>query len=70
MWRLRHPDGRELRCVLRDDTEVAAGVEVQLFDGARELIYAKRCADRAGALFVANAWKQDNERGGWRAGER
>jgi hypothetical protein len=67
VWRLRHPDGRALRCVLPDDTVVAAGVEVQLFDGAGELIYAKRCADRAGALYVGNAWKEDNVRGGWGA---
>lgn len=65
VWRLKHPDGRELVCVLRDDTAVGAGVDVQLFDGAGELLYAKRCVDRAGAVFVANAWKQDNVRGGW-----
>jgi hypothetical protein len=44
---------------------VAAGVEVQLLDGAGELIDAKRCVDRAGAEFVATAWRQGNVRGGW-----
>jgi hypothetical protein len=53
-------------CVLRDDTAVGAGVDVQLVDGG-ELLYAKRCADRTGAVFVANAMKQDSIRGGWRA---
>jgi hypothetical protein len=70
VWRLRHPDGRELVCVLRDDSAAGAGFDVQLFDGAGELRYTTRCVDHAGALFVANALKQDNERGGWRAGER
>jgi hypothetical protein len=67
VWRLRHPDGRALVCVLRDDTAVGAGVDVVLFDSAGELLYAQRCADRAGAVSVANAMKQDSIRGGWRA---
>ena len=64
VWRLRHPDGRELRCELRDDTAVGAGCDVLLFD-AEGLMVSKRCADRRGAVYIATAWEQDNRRGGW-----
>jgi hypothetical protein len=65
VWRLAHPDGRVLRCVLRDDSAAGAGFDVQLFDGAGELLYAKRVAFEEEARFVADSWRQDNVRGGW-----
>jgi hypothetical protein len=65
VWRLRHPDGRELRCVLRDDSAAGAGFDVQLLDGAGELLVSKRVPFEEEARFVADVWRQDNVRGGW-----
>jgi hypothetical protein len=64
VWRLRHPDGRELVCVLRDDSTVGAGFDVQLFDGHGDLIVSKRVAFEEEARFIATVWRQDNERSG------
>jgi hypothetical protein len=64
VWRVRHPDGRVHRCVLRTDTNVGGGVDVQLFvDG--ELITLQRCVTKRGADYLAKVFEQDALRGGW-----
>jgi hypothetical protein len=65
VWRLRDERGHVQSCELRDDSPVGAGWEVLLLmDGEPQ--FSRRCADEVGARNLANAWKQDNLRGGWR----
>jgi hypothetical protein len=64
VWRLRQGD-RVQSCELRDNAKAAAGWDVQVFEGA-ELLFSRRCADEKGARYVAESFKQDLRRTGWK----
>jgi hypothetical protein len=64
VWRLRKDD-RVLTCELRNDERAGAGCDVQLLEGA-ELRASRRCVDVNGARFVAESYRQDLVRTGWR----
>lgn len=63
VWRLRHPDGLVHSCELRDNSKVGAGWEATMLAND-ELLFSRQCMERA-ARYVATAWKQDTERGGF-----
>lgn len=65
-WRMISQDGALLTCELFDDSHVGAGWEVALRKGG-ELILGRRCATRAIADDVADTFRQDHLRTGWRA---
>ena len=57
-------DGRTIACELRDDSKTGAGWDVVIRQDG-ELSFSRRCADEAGARYVANALKQDQMNAGW-----
>ena len=64
VWEIRNGD-RVIRCELRDDARFAAGVDVQLLaDG--ELLLSRRCLTANGAQYIAESFKKDHLRPGWR----
>jgi hypothetical protein len=62
----RYQADRVLRCELRDDTRVGAGVEVRIFE-ANALIDSQRCATEAAANSLADVFRERFERNGWTA---
>jgi hypothetical protein len=64
VWELRQDD-HVARCELRNDTQASAGVDVQLLEDG-ELLLARRSATMEGATYVAEAFRQDYRRAGWR----
>jgi hypothetical protein len=64
LWRLRKGD-REMTCELRDDEKAGAGFDVQLIE-AGELRASRRCVNAEGARFVAESYRQERVRTGWK----
>jgi hypothetical protein len=57
-------DSRTISCELRNEERIGAGWDVIIRQDG-ELSFSRRCADEAGARFVANALKQDQVNAGW-----
>ena len=53
-----------MRCELREDERLGAGVDVQLWLGG-ELVLSQRQMTADGARFVADSFKKDHLRTGW-----
>ena len=53
-----------MSCELRAESRYGAGFDVVVVQDG-ELSFSRRCADEAGARFVANALKQDHVTAGW-----
>ena len=64
VWRL-HFDGRVQTCEVRDDSRAGAGFGVMVLEDG-EPLFSRRCVDQRGARYVANSFKQDLLRTGWR----
>ena len=64
IWRLRMKE-REIRCELRDDERACAGFDVQLIE-SQELRVSRRCVNMTGARFVAESYRRDLLRTGWK----
>jgi hypothetical protein len=64
VWEL-HKDSETTVCEIRDDTRAGAGADVQLVENG-ELLLARRSATLDGAKYVAEAFRQDYVRTGWR----
>src|SRR5262245_32589980 len=60
VWRMTR-DGRVLSCELRDDSSVGAGIDVAIREND-ELSFSRRCADEAGARYVAEGLRKDHIR--------
>jgi hypothetical protein len=56
-------DGRTIACEMYDESSVGAGWDVAIRQDG-ELAFSRRCADEAGARYVANALKQDHLKAG------
>ena len=70
VWRLRDPvTGRVQSCELRDDSKVGAGWDVLMLQDD-EPLFSRRCVDERGARYVAQAFKQDTLKAGWREAPR
>lgn len=64
VWELRK-DGRALGCEFRDNEKAGAGIDVQILEGNRSLLFTQRCDSRTGAEFVAASYRQDFLQVGW-----
>ena len=64
VWELRRHD-RVLVCELRDDERAGAGIDVQVLDSDRWPMMTWRCANRAGAEFIAASYRPQFLREGW-----
>jgi hypothetical protein len=64
VWRLQH-DGRVQACELRNDSKAGAGWDVMILEDG-EPLFSRRCADERGARFVAESFRQDLLRTGWK----
>jgi len=62
-WRVSKA-GHVIACELRDDSKIGGGWEIVIRQDG-ELSFGRRCADEAGARYVANALKQDHMNAGW-----
>jgi hypothetical protein len=62
-WRVTK-DGRVLSCELRNEDRLGFGWDVVILQDG-ELSFSRRCADAAGARFVAEALRQDHLKAGW-----
>jgi len=60
-------DGHTIACELRNEERLGFGWDVIIRQDG-ELSFSRRCADEAGARYVANALKQDQVKAGWAAG--
>ncbi|HZS62497.1 MAG TPA: hypothetical protein VFA43_24740 [Gemmatimonadaceae bacterium] len=63
-WELHNGD-RVLVCEFRDDEWPGAGVDVQLIEGG-EILVSTRCVTADGARYVAESFRQEYLRTGWR----
>jgi hypothetical protein len=57
-------DHRIISCELRDESRSGAGFDLVIRQDG-ELSFSRRCADEAGARYVANALLTDHTGAGW-----
>ncbi len=63
LWTVRKSE-RTIRCELRDDTRVDAGVDCQILEG-EWLVFAQRFPNKQLSEFAAASFRRDYLRDGW-----